>query len=105
VGGFDFVSETQPTSSARYDSGFTSPDDDTAATMPYYRVYAITADGHVAAPPTVIECSDDQEALGKAAQHANGKSLELWEGARFIVRFPSNEGWVAWISKAVTVLF
>jgi hypothetical protein len=33
-----------------------------------------------------------QEAIGKAAQLANGKSVELWEGARFIVRFPSDEG-------------
>jgi hypothetical protein len=73
--------------------------------MAHYRVYTTTTDGHVTAPPTVIECADDQEAIGKAAQLANGKSVELWEGARFIMRFPSNERWAAWISKAVTVLF
>ena len=66
--------------------------------MAHYRVYTTTTDGHVTAPPTVIECADDQEAIGKAAQLANGKSVEL-------MRFPSNERWAAWISKAVTVLF
>jgi hypothetical protein len=43
-------------------------------------------------PASVIECADDQEAIGRAAQLANGKSVELCEGARFIVRFPSEEG-------------
>jgi hypothetical protein len=55
-------------------------------------IYATTTDGHVTAPPTVLECDDDQEAIGKAALLTNGKSVELWEGARFIVRFPSDEG-------------
>ncbi len=60
--------------------------------MPHYRIYVTTTDGHVAAPATVVECADDQEAIGKAAQLTNGKSVELWEGARFIVRFPGDEG-------------
>ena len=59
--------------------------------MPHYRVYVTTPDGHVTAPATVLECTDDQEAIGKAAQLANGRSVELWEGARLIVRFPSDE--------------
>jgi len=61
--------------------------------MAHYRIYVTTADGHVTAPPIVIECSDDQEAISQvAAGLANGKSVELWEGARFIVRFPSDQG-------------
>jgi hypothetical protein len=60
--------------------------------MPHYRVYTTTTDGHVTAPATVVECTDDQEAIGKAANLANGKSVELWEGARLIVRFPGDEG-------------
>jgi hypothetical protein len=60
--------------------------------MAHYRIYVTTPDGHVTAPPTVIECSDDQEAIGRAAGLGNGKSVELWEGARCIVRFPSDEG-------------
>jgi len=45
-------------------------------------------DGHVTAP--VIECVDDQETIGKAAQLVDGRAVELWERARFIMRFPSN---------------
>jgi hypothetical protein len=57
--------------------------------MAHYRLYPTTTDGHVTAPPTVIECADDQEAIGRAAQFVDGRSIELWEGARFIARFPS----------------
>jgi len=59
--------------------------------MAHYRIYVTTIDGHITAPPTVIECTDDQEAIGKAAQLIDGTSVELWEGARFIARFPSDE--------------
>jgi hypothetical protein len=59
--------------------------------MPHYRIYVTTADGHVTAAPTVIECPDDQAAIGEAAQLTNGKPVELWEGARLIARFPSDE--------------
>ena len=52
------------------------------------RHYATTPDGHVTAPPVVIECADDKEAIGKAAQFTNGTVIELWEGACLVVRFP-----------------
>jgi hypothetical protein len=58
--------------------------------MPHYRLYVTTADGHVTAPATVIECADDQEAIGKAAQLVDGQAVELWAGARLIMRFPSD---------------
>ena len=63
----------------------------TATAMPHYRIYVTITDDHVTAPPTVVECADDQEAICKAAQLTNGKAVELWQGARFIVRFPSDE--------------
>jgi hypothetical protein len=58
--------------------------------MPHYRIYVTTTDGHVTAPATVIECDDDQEAIAKAERFINGRAVELWEGARFIVRFPAS---------------
>ena len=58
--------------------------------MPHYRVYATTPDGHILGPAVVIECADDQEAIGQAAQMANGRAVELWDESRFIVRFPSD---------------
>jgi hypothetical protein len=66
--------------------------------MPIYRIYHLADGSHIPTPPDVIDCADEQEAIGKAAQAANGKAVELWEGARFIVRFPSDEGWSASIT-------
>jgi hypothetical protein len=59
--------------------------------MPFYRIYHLRDDGHITRPPDVIECIGEQEATGKATQAANSEAVELWEGARFIVRFPRNE--------------
>jgi hypothetical protein len=59
--------------------------------MPQYRICPLGPDGKIAAPPEVVECADEQEAIGKASQAVNGKGTELWEGARFIAYFPSNE--------------
>jgi hypothetical protein len=59
--------------------------------MTHYRIYVTTSDGHVTEPPTVIECADDQEAIGKTAQLRNGKTLELWQGARRIARLPGGD--------------
>jgi len=49
--------------------------------MTHYRIDVTTTDGHVTAPATVIECADDQEAIGKAAQLVDGRAVELWERA------------------------
>ena len=47
--------------------------------MPHYRIYVVADDGHISGPPHVIECTDEKEAIGKAAaQAANGKVVELW---------------------------
>ena len=61
--------------------------------MPAYRIYVLTTDGHIAGPPQVLECENEQEAIGKAPQLANGKAVELWEGPRLIARFPGDEDW------------
>jgi hypothetical protein len=58
--------------------------------MPH-RVFLGTHDGRISGPAHVIECEDDQEAMGRAIQHTNGKSAELWNGARRIARFPSDK--------------
>ena len=59
--------------------------------MPHYRIYSTGADDHISAPPIVVECADDQEAIQKAQQAVNGKAVELWQGERLIVRFPTDE--------------
>jgi hypothetical protein len=40
--------------------------------VPNYRVYKTTPDGHILGPALIIECADDQVAIGKAARAANG---------------------------------
>ena len=45
--------------------------------MPAYRIYIITSDGHITAPAHMIESEDEQEAISKAAQAANGKAAWL----------------------------
>jgi hypothetical protein len=59
--------------------------------VPHYRIYSIRPDGHIAGPAVVVECGDDKEAIQKTQQAVNGKDVELWEGSRLIVRFPSDE--------------
>ena len=51
--------------------------------MPAYRIYIITSDGHITAPAHGIESEDEQEAISKAAQAANGKAAGLWEARAF----------------------
>jgi hypothetical protein len=63
-------------------------DGEGSADMPQYRIYYIEPDGHNSTPPDVVECADEQEAIGKAAQAANGKAVELWNGPHLIMRFP-----------------
>ena len=60
--------------------------------MPYYRIYHLGNGDHISTPPIIVECADEQEAIGKALQAANGKAVELWDGARLIARFPEDQG-------------
>jgi hypothetical protein len=59
--------------------------------MPFYRIYQLDEGGHISTPPEIVECADERDAISKAAQATNGKAVELWQGARFIVRFPRDE--------------
>ena len=52
--------------------------------MPDYRVYTLREDGHIVRR-TEIHCPDDEAALERAKNIADGHAVELWEGSRFIV--------------------
>ena len=56
--------------------------------MSVYRVFFLDKENHVTLPAEVIEASDDQEAMTQARRFIDGKDIELWEGPRFIARFP-----------------
>jgi hypothetical protein len=54
--------------------------------MPEYRIFLLKEDGGSAKPSVFITCTNDQEAVDKARQIANGLDVEIWEGSRNIVR-------------------
>lgn len=57
--------------------------------MPNYRIYEVSKDGHIGAPPHVVTCDTDQEAIRRARQLVNGHHVELWEGPRLVTRIAS----------------
>jgi hypothetical protein len=53
--------------------------------MAEYRAYTVGRDGHfVDAEPLV--CADDAEAIEKAKRLVDGHDIELWNGARLVIR-------------------
>jgi hypothetical protein len=60
--------------------------------MPEYYLYTIKKDGHSAEPPKVVECQDDEAAVKKAKQLLDDRLIEIWEGARVVMRLDPNQG-------------
>jgi hypothetical protein len=53
--------------------------------MPEYRAYIIGHDGRFTGFEPLV-CADDAEAIKKAKLLVTDRSIELWSGARFVVR-------------------
>ena len=51
-------------------------------TVPEYRVYKITRDGHVAGPPENLDLPDDGAALKEATKLVNGQDVEIWQSGQ-----------------------
>jgi hypothetical protein len=56
--------------------------------MPTYRIFTVGTDQHFLGVPEIVECLDDNEAINKATQLANGLDLEIWDPGRMIARLP-----------------
>jgi hypothetical protein len=56
--------------------------------MNEYRAYIVGTDGHFESYRGV-RCADDSEAVIWAKQLLDGQPVELWSGARFVVRLDS----------------
>jgi hypothetical protein len=54
--------------------------------MSAYRIYELTADDHVAAPPTIVDCPDDTAAIEKARQWLDRRIIEVWQVHRCVIR-------------------
>ena len=61
--------------------------------MGEYRVYAIGHDGHIFNSAPLI-CEGDKQAIEQAKAVFDNCTIEVWSGARFIVRleFPASRG-------------
>jgi hypothetical protein len=55
------------------------------AGMAEYRAYTVGIDGHFVGFKALV-CVDDAEAINKAKRPVDGHDIELWSGARFIIR-------------------
>jgi hypothetical protein len=59
--------------------------------MSAYRIYELTADNHVAATPTIVDCPDDAAAIDKAKQRLDSRIIEVWLVDRCVVRITPNK--------------
>jgi hypothetical protein len=55
--------------------------------MPAYRITVVRLDGRLFRARD-IECADDEEAVAKAMQAANGYAVEIWHQKRLVARAP-----------------
>jgi hypothetical protein len=53
--------------------------------MAEYRAYTVGIDGHFVGYQPLV-CADDAEAITKAKRLVDGHDIELWNGARLVIR-------------------
>jgi hypothetical protein len=62
--------------------------------MKYYRCYLLTADDHIVRAK-ILKCADDEDAkrqCREVAVHDRYPAAEVWDGARWICRYPEVPG-------------
>ena len=60
--------------------------------MTQYRICTVGRDGRFTGPAQVAECANDQEAVDRAIQAANGLVIEIWDYKRFVARLAGDLG-------------
>ena len=58
--------------------------------MTDYRVFQRDQHGHLIAPPYVIRCEDDKEAVAQAAFLVAENAVEIWAGERLVKMIPAD---------------
>jgi hypothetical protein len=53
--------------------------------VPDYRAYTVGDDGHFIAHEPLV-CGNDEEAIENAKRFVDGHDIELWNGARLVIR-------------------
>jgi hypothetical protein len=59
--------------------------------VPTYRIYIVGRDGGFLGAPEVVECVDDNEAIGAAVQITSGLGAEIWDQKRFVAQLPASD--------------
>jgi hypothetical protein len=59
--------------------------------MPTYRIYIVGRDDSFLGAAEVVECVDDNEAIGTASQIASGLGAEIWDQKRFVAQLPASD--------------
>jgi hypothetical protein len=54
--------------------------------MAIYQIYAIQGKYHITEPPKFFECEGDEAAIAEATQYLDGHGVEIWDGARLVLR-------------------
>lgn len=57
--------------------------------LPQYQLYQMDEHNKPIGPPVEFEWPNDAVAICKSVRRVNGRSVELWENARLIVRLES----------------
>jgi hypothetical protein len=52
--------------------------------MPEYRLYVMTKDGHIDRVPATHDLPNDKVAIEKGRQLLDGRTVEVWQGARLV---------------------
>ncbi len=54
--------------------------------MAQYRVFTLDEDGHINAPPTIVDAVDDLAVVQEAKRALNARAIEVWDSAWQIAR-------------------
>ena len=54
--------------------------------MDAYRFYVVDSKGRVFQPPRIANCKDDAHAIRYARLFLDRQAIEIWEGARRVMR-------------------
>ena len=56
-----------------------------------YRFYSLRNGNQIVGTPEVMQCVSDQGAIAEARKLLDGFDMELWQGARVVVRLRSSD--------------
>lgn len=60
--------------------------------MPDYRFYNLKSNSNdIVGPPKILQFAGDQEAIAEAKKLLDGLDIEIWDGARVVIRLKPSD--------------